>query len=700
MLQWKRHISNGRDKMMKRKIVALLLILAMILTFMPTMAFAEDTADAEAEGELISEAGEAGSEDPEALLPEDQIEVTETNKTDDNSGSVQNQQADPEEEDVNQEPASESDTDDGDGEPELSGDGILGLSASELSIEMLDYNIEASAFTFDKKTVIIQDDDDWGDIVSAEISNENVITLTNNHDSVEVTGKAVGTAVVTLTAANGDIGSFAVTVKAYPIQVYNYDYVNGTKTPATGAYIDSYDPDSDTLYYFIDGPVIGARSEDNSVLTLDIYDDDFENGALKIFEIIPQGAGSTNVVLEDYFGNDYYFPVEFTDNGIMEAKYKEYFSYNIDEYIIVEEGDESIEFELPVDEVSRITDEQLRDFTVSVKCGDIDLSGIKGRRTTSRTGDIYYVFNISLGRAVRWKEILEITITTADGYNYRVNSTAFREIDESEITTTVKNVTYNGDYQTPEVTVKYKGETLKKNKDYYIFYSDNKKVGTAYVFIESTRDSAYQFLKDIEFRILPKGTGITKLTGHKDGFTVTWNKQTQMMSTSRITGYQIQYSLSSSFNNPSSVKVEGYGESSKTISKLKSNNTYYVRIRTYMKWGEGTYCSEWSSPSSIHIVDYTPAATKITSIKARKRGFTVRYAKSGQATGYQIRYSIRSNMAGAKTVGTTSLTRTVTRLKGRRYYYVQVRAYRTVKVNGKSVTYYTDWSAKRRVRTR
>ena len=90
----------------------------------------------------------------------------------------------------------------------------------------------------------------------------------------------------------------------------------------------------------------------------------------------------------------------------------------------------------------------------------------------------------------------------------------------------------------------------------------------------------------------------------------------------------------------------------------------------------------------------------IGSIKARRKGFTVKINKASAATGYQIKYSRSAKMTRAKTVTTTKLIRTISKLKAKKKYYVQVRSYKRVKVNGKIKTYYSPWSAKKAVKTR
>ena len=77
---------------------------------------------------------------------------------------------------------------------------------------------------------------------------------------------------------------------------------------------------------------------------------------------------------------------------------------------------------------------------------------------------------------------------------------------------------------------------------------------------------------------------------------VTWRKQVR-----GTTGYQIQYSLKSSFKN-AKVKTISRNKTVKvTVRKLKSNKKYYFRVRTYTKNGSGYYYSSWSGAKSVRV---------------------------------------------------------------------------------------------------
>src|SRR5699024_2536536 len=87
----------------------------------------------------------------------------------------------------------------------------------------------------------------------------------------------------------------------------------------------------------------------------------------------------------------------------------------------------------------------------------------------------------------------------------------------------------------------------------------------------------YSGSQTLYFNIIPKGiTGITKITSKSKGFTVQW--ATQQTAT---TGYQVQYSTSSSFSNATTITMPKNVYYAKSVTGLTGNKKYYVRIRTY-----------------------------------------------------------------------------------------------------------------------
>ena len=175
----------------------------------------------------------------------------------------------------------------------------------------------------------------------------------------------------------------------------------------------------------------------------------------------------------------------------------------------------------------------------------------------------------------------------------------FPTISDGKATLQYASVKWDGSYKKPAVTVKHDGEKLEKGVDYSVVYKKNKNVGKATVSIFGK--GWFQGFLTKTFIIRPVGTYITNTTSPSKGTVkVTWHKQDKKMSTTRITGYQIQVATNSAFTKDKVTKVRtGYANTSKTITDLKAGKTYYVRVRTYKKVDGVNYWSNWSTVKKV-----------------------------------------------------------------------------------------------------
>ena len=154
--------------------------------------------------------------------------------------------------------------------------------------------------------------------------------------------------------------------------------------------------------------------------------------------------------------------------------------------------------------------------------------------------------------------------------------------------------TYDGKVHKPSVKVTgSNGYSLSKGSGYSVSYVDNQKyVGTYKVKITIKGSEGSIVYKT--FKINPRPTTLKKLTAKNDAFKVEWDKKT-----TQSTGYQIRYSTSKSFSSYKDVSIEKNTTTSKTLGKLKSKKTYYVKVRTYKVTGGKKYYSAWSSVKSV-----------------------------------------------------------------------------------------------------
>ena len=164
-----------------------------------------------------------------------------------------------------------------------------------------------------------------------------------------------------------------------------------------------------------------------------------------------------------------------------------------------------------------------------------------------------------------------------------------------------KTYTGKGLTQSPVVKITVNGRTvtLKKGADYDVSYKNNVNVGPkATVYIKGK--GRFTGTKTATFCIDPKGAGIKSLAGAKKAVTVSWNRQTAKMKTSRITGYQIQFATDSKFTeNRKTVTVRGYNIAKRKVTGLSANKKYYVRIRTYKTVSKVNCWSAWSKTKTV-----------------------------------------------------------------------------------------------------
>ncbi|MCD8021821.1 MAG: InlB B-repeat-containing protein, partial [Lachnospiraceae bacterium] len=125
--------------------------------------------------------------------------------------------------------------------------------------------------------------------------------------------------------------------------------------------------------------------------------------------------------------------------------------------------------------------------------------------------------------------------------------------------------------------------------------------------VQNTNGTVYKY-KVLSYSGSTKGTGTAKTTVRLTGSalkTVTnsalGKAKVKWTAVSDVTGYQIQYSTSSSFSSYKTKKVSGETSVSKTLSSLTQGKTYYVRIRTYKVVNGKTYYSAWSSKLKVKI---------------------------------------------------------------------------------------------------
>jgi len=243
-----------------------------------------------------------------------------------------------------------------------------------------------------------------------------------------------------------------------------------------------------------------------------------------------------------------------------------------------------------------------------------------------------------------------------------------KSLNNGLLTLSETSYVYDGTYKKPAATVTFGGKVLQEGKDYTISYRNNLNVGVTTVI----------------------ATGMGDYTGYTSkNFTITKRAMAggtvSVASSVSFTGSNITPSVT--------VKVAGRTLTSGTDYTVSYSNNKNVGTSNVYVYGKGNYSGSLSAK-----FDIVPAKQQIQKLETKYKGFYIDWAQKGSATGYDIEYSVNSNMSGAVSKHLTANkpdTLTVSGLSGDKTYYVRVRSY--TNVNGK--VYYGAWSDVKSIKT-
>ena len=101
-----------------------------------------------------------------------------------------------------------------------------------------------------------------------------------------------------------------------------------------------------------------------------------------------------------------------------------------------------------------------------------------------------------------------------------------------------------------------------------------------------------------------------------------------------------------------------------------------------------------------------PKAVSLTKVTPKSKGFVMKWKKqTQQVTGYQISYStskkfVKKSTKTAYIKKAKTTTKTISKLKAKKKYYVRIRTYKDVKIKGKTTKIYSSWSKIKTVTTK
>jgi hypothetical protein len=173
------------------------------------------------------------------------------------------------------------------------------------------------------------------------------------------------------------------------------------------------------------------------------------------------------------------------------------------------------------------------------------------------------------------------------------------ESETDNVTGAPENVTlsfttavYTGKNIKPTVTVMDTTGSVISSDSYSVTFKNNKNVGVATASVNFSGDYSGSISEN--FTIVPKSVSKVSVKAVRKGFKIAWKKQT-----AQVSGYQIQYSKSSSFKKSTKKLAKSNKTTSTTIKGMGSRKKYYVRIRTYKTVNGKKVYSAWSATKRV-----------------------------------------------------------------------------------------------------
>ncbi len=225
--------------------------------------------------------------------------------------------------------------------------------------------------------------------------------------------------------------------------------------------------------------------------------------------------------------------------------------------------------------------------------------------TTSADGSVsYYCNNCKKAKSTTIAKINEVSLSAAS-FTYsgsvqkpsiRVMDSDGKEISDSNYTVTYLNpqsceagtysltVLFNGNYS-GSITKSYEITKIKQDDKTVSGESskENQKSGSKGSLTVTNKAGKSKKIKMGRIKVKNKKRKRVK---------VSWKKL------SKVTGYQIQYSVNKKFKKAKNVSTK---KGNYTIKKLKKKKTYYIRVRAYKKNGKKKIYGSWSKVKKVKI---------------------------------------------------------------------------------------------------
>lgn len=144
-----------------------------------------------------------------------------------------------------------------------------------------------------------------------------------------------------------------------------------------------------------------------------------------------------------------------------------------------------------------------------------------------------------------------------------------------------------------------------------------------------------------------------------------------------------------------------------SAGKVIDSSNYAVSYKSNKNVGTATvvvtFCGDYYKGTMKKSFSIKPKVTSIKSISSIKNGFSLKWNKQDkQVSGYQIQYAKNSGFKKAKSVSVLSKNadrNAIMGLSKNTKYFVRIRTYQDIEVDGKTKRVYSEWSKNKTVTT-
>lgn len=229
-------------------------------------------------------------------------------------------------------------------------------------------------------------------------------------------------------------------------------------------------------------------------------------------------------------------------------------------------------------------------------------------------------------------------------------------------------------------------KTTKSNSGAYTTGGAPVNPGVYYVKATVAADADYMGTTSnvVKLQIVPKTVNITSIYNTYRTLTLKWSK------VSKASGYYIYRSTNGkTFSKIATITKNSTVKYSDRRS-LKNGSRYLYRVYAYYN---GT--ARVTSYASATKTRYRLSRPYVSYLKNKSsRKIYVKWSRNSKASGYQIYYDAKGVKSKTVTVSARAKSKTITKLKKRKTYYVCVRSYKKVG----NTKYYSAWSTKKKVK--